>query len=108
MEPARKIARFGYESSDEDPAWKYTRFGYESSDESSDEFIQVWVPARPRGPYGITGLNLQYPLSKKIWLMWFFSRVHYGWLYNYRHIPKMIFFFCNADQGTFHPNIICH
>ena len=90
-----------------EPAWKITRF-YESSDESSDEYTTAYVPDPNFHTYGMTGLNLQYPLSKKIWLMLVLNRVHNGWLYNYRHIPKMIFFFCNVDEGTFNANIICH
>ena len=115
-----------------EPAWKRTRF-YDSdeytavygSDESSDEYTTTYVPVEcpnhvtfsMTGPkwqwgnintYGMTGFNLQYALSKKIWLMMFLRRVHNGWLYNYRHIPKLIFAFCNADVGTYDPNIICH
>ena len=130
MEPACKITRFN--ESDE-----YTTvYGSdESSDEYTTTYVPVECPNHVTfintvpvecpnhvtfintGPkwqwgnintYGMTGFNLQYALSKKIWLMMFLRRVHNGWLYNYRHIPKLIFAFCNADVGTFDPNVICH
>ena len=85
-------------------------------DSSEDEYPIVYVtykdtgyPYTPLGDtYGIIGFNLQYPISKKIWLMCFFGRVHHGWLRNYRHIVKIIFAFCRVDEGTFDPNLICY
>ena len=100
------------------PACKRMRFYYFGSDDgwtdesSSDvEYTIVYDPLTefpPASIWGVNGLNLQYPLSKKIWLMLFFSRVHYGWLYNYRHIPKMIFFLLGVEEGTYEPNLICY
>ena len=55
-----------------------------------------------------TGYNLQYPTSKKRWLLFFLRRVEGGCVYRYRNIIHLLFALCNAYEGTYHPNIICY